>query len=183
LQQSEDVSMAKAKTATPKQPQKTSAKAKKAAKSSTPRAASKKIAAKPLTIEEKQRLIKPIEGFSELTERFAAAWNDRKALKVAGLSPAKLLRALESAKKAAARDNALRSKLEEKLRPLTDNRLRAEHEVWKMVLDAYAVAKALTRFDPDMSHAFAFLGDALTRRPKKKTASAASTEASDSVTG
>jgi len=160
--------MAKTTKPTPKSLKKTPAKPTKAAKSNPPRAAAKKTAAKALTVEEKQRLIKPIDGFPELTERFAAAWSDRKALKVAGLSPAKLLRALEGAKKAAARENALRSKLEEKLRPLTDNRLRAEHEAWKMVLDAYAVAKALARVDPELSHAFSFLGDALTRRPKKK---------------
>lgn len=171
--------MPKATKPTPKKQQKTPAKQTNAAKSSTPRAAAKKPVAKALTTEEKQRLIKPIDGFPELTERFAAAWSDRKALKVAGLSPAKLLRALEGARKAAARENALRSKLEEKLRPLTDNRLRAEHEAWKMVLDAYAVAKALARVDPEMSHAFAFLGDALTH-PKKKANAADSPE---TVTG
>ncbi len=164
--------MAQAKKSTTKQQkktQKTSAKATKAAKSSPARAAAKKSDAKPLTTEDKQRLIKPIDGFPELTERFAATWTGRKGLKVAGLSPAKLLRALEAAKKAAAKENAFRSKFEEKLRPLTDARLRAEHEAWKMVLDAYAVAKALARVDPDISHAFAFLGEALTPRSKKKS--------------
>ncbi len=48
--------------------------------------------------------------------------------------------------------------------------LPAHHDAWKMVLDAYAVAKALTRVDPELGHAFAFVGDALTPR-KKKTAS------------
>jgi len=129
--------------------------------------AAKKNAAPPLTTEDKQRLIKPIDGFAELTERFAAAWSERRALKVSGINPSKLLRALEQAKKAAAKEDATRRKLEEKLRPLTDARLRAEHAAWKMVLDAYAVAKALARVEPDVGHAFAFMGDALTRKPRK----------------
>jgi hypothetical protein len=39
-----------------------------------------------------------------------------------------------------------------------------------MVLDAYAVAKALTRVDPELGHAFAFVGDAMTPPKKKKNA-------------
>jgi hypothetical protein len=163
--------MAKAKKTAPKQAQKAPAKQSAALKGKSSRAASKKVPKKLLTVEDKQRLIKPIDGFGEIAERFAAAWSDRKALKVTGLSPAKLLRALESAKRAAARENALRSKLEEKLRPLMDARLLAEHEAWKMVLDAYAVAKALARVDPEVGHTFAFVGDALTPRARKKTPS------------
>lgn len=54
---------------------------------------------------------------------------------------------------------------------LADARLLAEHEAWKMVLDAYAVAKALSRVDPEVGHAFAFVGQAMTSKPKKKNAS------------
>jgi hypothetical protein len=160
--------VAKAKKAAPKQAQKAPVKQSAASKGKSSRAASKKVPKKLLTVEDKQRLIKPIDGFAEIAERFAASWKDRKALKVAGLSPAKLLRAIESAKRAAARENALRSKLEEKLRPLMDARLLAEHEAWKMVLDAYAVAKALARVDPEVGHAFAFVGEALSPRARKK---------------
>jgi hypothetical protein len=164
----EEVAMPKTKQMTPKQTKKASAKSAKGAKSSSTRAAAKKTPKKLLSADEKLRLIKPIDGFTEIAERFAATWKDRQALKVAGLSPAKLLRAIESAKKAAAKENALRAKLEEKLRPLTDARLLAEHEAWKMVLDAYAVAKALARVNPEVGHAFTFVGESMTNKPKKK---------------
>ncbi|HRI70999.1 MAG TPA: hypothetical protein PK156_42500 [Polyangium sp.] len=139
-----------------------------AAKSSSSRSATKKTPPKLLSVDEKLRLLKPMDGFTEIAERFAATWKDQSTLKVAGLSPARLLRAIESAKRAAARENALRMKLEEKLRPLNDARLLAEHEAWKMVLDAYAVAKALARVNPEIGHAFTFVGAAMTNKPKKK---------------
>lgn len=161
--------MAATKKKTPKQTQKASAKASKGAKASAPRKATKKAPRKLLSFEEKQRLIKPIDGFTEIAERFAAAWTERPTLKVAGLSAAKLSRAVEVARKSLARENALRAKLEEKLRPLSDARLLAEHQAWKMVLDAYAVAKALARVDPEVGHAFAFVGQAMTTKSKKKS--------------
>lgn len=130
----------------------------------------KKAPIKALTADDKLRLVKPMDGFTEVADRFAATWRDRPSLKVAGLSPAKLERAIEVAKKAAAKENALRAKFEEKLRPLSDARLLAEHEAWKMVLDAYAVAKALARVDPAVGHAFTFVGEAMTNKPKKKVA-------------
>lgn len=163
-----EVTMVKTKQKAPKQTQKASAKSSKASKSASSRSAAKKNPSKLLSADEKLRLIKPIDGFTEVAERFAATWKDRPTLKVAGMSPPKLLRAIESAKKAAARENALRAKLEEKLRPLTDARLLAEHAAWKMVLDAYAVAKALARINPEVGHAFTFVGEAMTNKPKKK---------------
>lgn len=160
--------MTKTKSISSKATSKTSAKPANVAKSSTKRSASKKPAPKLLSADEKQRLIRPIDGYTEVAERFAATWKDRPTLKVAGLSAPKLERAIASAKKAAAKENALRAKLEEKLRPLTDARLLAEHDAWKMVLDAYAVAKALARVNPEMGHVFAFVGEAMTNKPKKK---------------
>ena len=162
--------MPKTKQITPKQTKKTSAKPSKAAKSSPSRSAAKKTPKKLLTVEEKLRLLKPIDGFTEIAARFAATWSAKPTLKVTGLSPAKLLRAIESAKKAAAKEDALRAKLEAKLRPLSDARLVAEHEAWKMVLDSYAVAKALARINPEIGRAFTFVGEAMTNKRKKKAA-------------
>jgi hypothetical protein len=135
-------------------------------KTSASRAA--KRAPKPLSAAERQRLLKPADGFTELAERFATAWTSNRGLKVPGLSPAKILTMLGRAKKASAREDALRRKLEEKLRPLQDARLQAEHDAWKMVLDAYAVAKAQARLAPEIGRAFSFMGDALTRRARGK---------------
>lgn len=162
--------MAKLKKNPPKPSNQPAAKAPAGAKSSSGRASAKKTPAKLLSVEEKQRLLKPQDGFAELAERFVAEWKGHPTLKVAGLSPAKLERAIEAAKKALAKENALRSKLEEKLRPLSDSRLLAEHDAYKMVLDAYAVAKALARVDPAMGHAFSFVGDALGPRSKRNVA-------------
>jgi hypothetical protein len=75
---------------------------------------------------------------------------------------------VERAKKASAREDALRRKLEEKLRPLQDSRIQAEHDAWKLVLDVYAVAKAQARFFPELTHAFAFMTDALAKRSRSK---------------
>lgn len=166
--------MAATKKKTPKPTPKASAKPSKAPKVTSRRKAAKKTPPKLLSSDEKQRLLKPIDGFTELGERFAAAWTERPTLKVAGMSPAKLSRAIEIAKKSLARENALRAKMEEKLRPLSDARLLAEHEAWKMVLDAYAVAKALARVNPEIGNAFAFVGQAMTTKSKKKTSGAES---------
>lgn len=160
--------MATSKKKTAKPTQKASAKASPAAKASPPRKSAKKTPRKLLSSEEKQRLLKPIDGFTEIAERFAATWVERPTLKVSGMSAAKLARAVELARKSLARENAVRAKLEEKLRPLSDARLLAEHEAWKMVLDAYAVAKALARVNPEVGHAFAFVGQAMTSKSKKK---------------
>jgi hypothetical protein len=145
----------------------------KAAKKSAARSKSR-AAAKPLTTTDKQRLVKPADGFTELTERFANAWTSNRLLKVPGLSPAKILGMLTRAKKAAGREEASRRKLEEKLKPLQDARLQAEHDVWMMVLDAYAVAKAQARVAPELGRAFAFMGESLGRRSRGKKKEAAS---------
>lgn len=136
-------------------------------------ASAAKRAPKPLSQDERQRLVKPADGYTELAERFAVTWTANKALKVPGMSPSKIKSALARAEKAAAREDALKRKLEEKLRPLQDARLQAEHDVWKLVLDAYAVAKAQARVAPELGRAFAFLGDALSKRSRSKESGAA----------
>jgi hypothetical protein len=140
-----------------------------AKKSATP---AKKRAVKALSADERQRLLKPADGFTELSERFVTAWKTNRSLKVSGASPAKIASALTRAKKAAAREETLKRKLEEKLRPLQDARLQAEHDVWKLVLDVYAVAKAQARISPELGRAFAFMGESLSKRARPKEAAA-----------
>ena len=61
-----------------------------------------------------------------------------------------------------------------------DDALR--NQTGKSVATDEDLSKALARVDPELSHAFAFLGDALTRRPKKKAAAAESAEAMPNTT-
>lgn len=149
------------------QSKKSAAKKKTAPKKSTKSSKANKPEA--LSSEERMKLIKPIDGFTELTEQFAQAWTDVKhALSIKTLTPSKLKAALEKAKRSAAKEQALQRKFEEQMRPLMDARLQAEHDVWKMVLDVYAVAKAQTRVHPEIGRAFEFMSDAMKKRSKKK---------------
>lgn len=156
----------KSKVVSPKKGGKPVKKSAASGKKSSARAAAS--GPRPLSQEERQRLVKPIDGYAELAERFAAAWAENNGLKVPGITPGKIASAVKRAKKAAAREESVRRKLEEKLRPLQDGRLQAEHDAWKLVLDAYAVAKAQSRVSPEIGRAFSFLGEALTRKRRPK---------------
>jgi hypothetical protein len=122
----------------------------------------KDAAVKLLTTAEKSRLVKPPDAFVDLAERFARAWDDHKSsLRVPGLSSARVRSLVSKAQRAAEKEQAMMARMREKLEPLSNARLRAEHEAWKAVLDAYAMAKAGARRDATLSKAFEFLGDAL----------------------
>ena len=123
-------------------------------------------ALKPMTTDEKARLIKPPDSYPELTERAVQAWSEhRSELRIASVTPARLLTLLSRAKTALKRENRERQKVDVRMQILADARLRAEHEAWKTLLDVYAVAKAQSRLSPQLVQAFEFLGEALTRRP------------------
>lgn len=157
---------AKSKVVSPKKGSKPVKKGAASGKKSPARAAAS--GPKPLSSEERLRLLKPMDGYAELAERFAAAWAESNGLKVPGITPGKITSAVARAKKAAAREESLRRKLEEKLRPLQDGRLQAEHDAWKLVLDAYAVAKAQARVSPEIGRAFSFFGDAMATKKRSK---------------
>lgn len=92
------------------------------------------------------------------------------ALKVSNVTPARLRTLAKRAQRALAREEDFRARMEQKLKPLADARRLAEHEAWKTVLDAYAVAKAQARLAPDLVPAFAFMSEALARpRPRPDT--------------
>jgi hypothetical protein len=140
-----------------------------AAKKGARRAAAKK--AKParpaLTDEAKSRLVKPPTEYPAFVERSIAQWEDNKStLKLANSTPARLRVLLNAARKARAREEALRAQLEKRLAPLADARLLAEDAVWRQTLDLYAVAKAQGRVLPQLVEAFAFLAELYKRGAK-----------------
>lgn len=122
-----------------------------------------------LTDEAKSRLIRPPTEYPTLVERSLAQWEENKStLRVANSSPATLRGMLRAARKARAKEEALRAQFEKKLAPLADARLLAEDAVWRQTLDLYAVAKAQGRVLPQLIEAFAFLADVYKRTAKSE---------------
>jgi hypothetical protein len=122
-----------------------------------------------LTDEAKTRLVRPPTEYPALVERSLAQWEENKStLKVANSSPATLRGMLRAARKARAKEEAVRAQFEKKLAPLADARLLAEDAVWRQTLDLYAVAKAQGRVLPQLIEAFAFLADVYKRTTKSE---------------
>jgi len=136
------------------------------------RGARAKSAAPALSVSEKQRLLKPLNGYSELIGRLVAVWKEHgRLIKVPGLSPALLAARLKRAQRASEREDALRARLQARLQPLADARILAEHEAWKSALDLHAMVKTAARTDPALASPFEFFGDAFARRRSGAAAS------------
>lgn len=144
-------------------------------KVAAPKAAAKKVAGRgrakgkavrpALSADEKQRMLKPLTNFDELVERLAVTWKEHgRMVRVPGLTAAKLASLLRKAGAAAKKEDAVRARLEARLRPLADARLVAEHDAWKAALDVYAMVKAAARTDPGILAPFEFFAEALQRR-------------------
>lgn len=123
-----------------------------------------------LSSEQRRRTLKPREGYPDLIERITRTWTSHKALRVPGLTTARLLKLLRDAERAADREAAAREKLETALRGLTDRRLLAEESMWRAVLDVNAAVKLFARSDPSLADTFGFLTDALSSTPGPKPA-------------
>jgi hypothetical protein len=150
-------------------PRKSAPKAKAVAKKPSAKSKSSKSSTKSvpaaMTVEQKQRLLKPLTEFGDLVERLVEVWGTHgKQVRVPGLSPAKLAAKLRAAERANKKEDALRTAFEAKLQPLADARLRAEHDVWKNALDLYAMIKTAARTDPAIAKPFEFFANALTKR-------------------
>jgi hypothetical protein len=158
--------MAKAKKAA-KSAKKPTAKAKKAvkpAKKPSPKAkkpAAKRAAAPELSAKERQKLLKPRTDYGDVIEKVARAWEADPSLKVPGLTRAKLLTQWRAAKRAGEREDALRAKMEAKLRPLADARRLADDAAYRSLLDVHATVKLFTRTRPSVGEAYAFLAEHL----------------------
>jgi len=115
-----------------------------------------------LTTEARRKLLKPRENYDDLVERVARTWESVKALRVPGLSVARLRKLLKDAERAKTKEQTMREKLERALRPLYDGRLLAEDKAWRAVLDVNAAVKLYARNEPALAETFGFLTEALT---------------------
>lgn len=160
-----------------KKPQPAAKKPQPAAKKKAPTRAKGKAVRASLSVEAKQRLLKPITGFADLLERLVATWKEHgRVVKVPGLTAAKLASLLRRAEAANKKEEAVRARLEARLRPLSDARLLAEHDAWKAALDLYAMTKAAARTDPGILVPFEFFAEALQRKRSAPDAGDASSE-------
>jgi 3-oxoacyl-[acyl-carrier-protein] synthase III len=148
---------------------KTTAAKRVAGKTSKPTRTKKSKVERPLlTDEAKARLLKPPTDYLSLVERVLSQWSEHKStLKLANSSPAKLRSQLAAARKARAKEEALRAQMEKRLAPLVDARLLADDGVWRQTLDLYALAKAQGRVLPQVAEAFGFLADVYKRSAKE----------------
>src|SRR5688500_14164412 len=93
---------------------------KRAPKKATPRRSTRRAAPKVLTVDERQRVSKPREGWRELAEQTIEALRDTPRLKVPGLTASKLESSSKKADKAGDKERALIAAQQQKLRPVSD---------------------------------------------------------------
>jgi hypothetical protein len=139
-------------------------KASKATKKSIKKVTKKRatrMKARTLSQEERQRVVKPRDGWEAVFDRALDAWKAAPALKVPGLTLTKLARMGEKAEKAADQERALIAKQDRELRPRADARLLAQGAVWKSLLELNAAVKYQARQDPTLLEQFSFLTDIL----------------------
>ena len=144
---------------------KSAKKSKAASKTKRTAKKTKKKTAPALTIAEKQRLLKPLRDYPELLKRLIDTWRSHaRVVRMPGMTSAALAARLRKAIAASAREDAVRTKLEQRLQPLADARMRAESDAWKGALDLYAMLKTAARNDPGLMGPFAFFAEAVTHR-------------------
>ena len=141
---------------------KPAAKAAKPTKKPTKKAAVKRDVAPELSAKERQKLLKPRTDYGDVIEKVARAWEADPSLRVPGLTRAKLLTQWRAARRAGEREDALRAKMEAKLRPLADARRLADDTAYRSLLDVHATVTLFARTRPSMSEAYAFLAEHLT---------------------
>jgi len=103
--------------------------------------------------------LKPREGYDDLVTDIARVWQSEPALKVPALTPGKLRSLLKKAERTALREADAREAAERKLAKLYDERLLAEHALWRGVLDVRAAVKFFSRSQPAIADRFTFLAD------------------------
>lgn len=122
-----------------------------------------------LSIADKQSMLKPGDDFAPLAARFIETWKQHsRTVRSPDTTVARLGALLRKAEKAAAKERDLERKLVERLRPLSDARLRAGHELMNATLNVWDIVKALSDERPELEESFSFFRDALTRLPKRK---------------
>jgi hypothetical protein len=123
----------------------------------------KRPVAKALTVDERRKLLKPRSDYDDVIENAVRVWSgEQRVVKVPGLTAPKLATLLRRAQTALAREETVRQRMEARLRPLQDARLRAEDAAVRALLDLNAGVKLYGRNDPRVLEAFAFVSEHLT---------------------
>jgi len=165
--------MARAKKAakSTRKPAKPTTKGAKKAPAKAKKPAAKRPAPPELSAKERQKLLKPRTDYGDVIERVARAWEADPTLKVPGLTRAKLLTRWRAAKRAGEREDALRERMEARLRPLADARRLADDAAYRSLLDVHASVKLFARSRPSVAEAYGFLAEHLTNaRPEAEPA-------------
>jgi hypothetical protein len=139
--------------------------AKKITKKSAKRSAKKRGATQLLSTDERLKLLKPREDFDETIERFVREWESYRALRVPGLTAARMRSLLKKSERAAEKEAKVREKYERALAPLADARRLAQHDAFKALLLANKAVKLQGEIDAGVLQRFAFLAEALTTNP------------------
>lgn len=155
--------MAKAKKKAPKKkaPSKPAKKpAPKSSKAAPARARAARAQPAGLTTDDKQRLLKPGPDYDAVLAVTLPAWKSHsRYVRVADLSAARLGSTARKAGRAWEKERAFRAKMDAKLQPLMDARMRLEDEVMRGMLDLNAEVKSTARRRPEVADAFAALAD------------------------
>ncbi len=113
-----------------------------------------------LTREGKLGLLKPASDYDTVAADAIAAWKSNgRYIKVPDMTAASLGRDVRVATRAWDKERVLRAKMDAKLQPLADARMRAESQAMRGLLDLYAEVKSSARRRPELLDAFASLAD------------------------
>jgi len=161
----------KKKSASKTSARKTSSKAapkssgsKKGAKASAPKHRAARVLPAGLTNDDKQRLLKPGQNYDSVAADSAAAWKaNSRYLRIDGLSVGKFQSTVKKALRAWDKERVFRAKMDSKLQPLMDARMRLENDVMRNLLDLNAEVKTAARRRPELLDAFASLADFCSR--------------------
>jgi len=136
------------------------AKAKTATKKKKPRAVSDV-----LSLEERAKLLKPRTDFLDVIGRVTREWQNYRALRVPGLSAAKLASLAKKAARASEKEEAVAEAMQRKLVPLKDARRVAHDAAYRALLDTHAAIKLHARLDAGVVERFAFVTDLVRNQP------------------
>ena len=118
-----------------------------------------------LSLEERAKLLKPRTDFLDVLGRVTREWQSYRALRVPGLSAAKLASLAKKAAKASEREQTIEEIMRRKLIPLQDARRVAHDAAYRALLDTHAAIKLQARLDPGVVQRFAFVTDLVRNQP------------------
>ena len=118
-----------------------------------------------LSLEERAKLLKPRTDFLDVLGRVTREWQNYRALRVPGLSAAKLASLAKKAARASEKEEAVAEAMQRKLVPLKDARRVAHDAAYRALLDTHAAIKLHARLDPGVVERFAFVTALVRNQP------------------